>query len=159
MSMTDFNDDWNIRFLGLAEHISTWSKDPSTKVGAIITDNEKRVISMGYNGLPQSIEDSDEILNDREKKYNVILHAEENAILFSKTNLSGYHIFTHPLAPCSRCTAKIIQTGIKYVVSTYSNNPRWLANLEFSAKLLYEAGISYKVYDGSELYFWNELNV
>ena len=63
---------WDLRFLNLAQHIAEWSKDPSTKVGAIIASPDNKVISMGFNGFPQSMSDSAECLNNREEKY--LLH-------------------------------------------------------------------------------------
>ena len=61
----ELNDVWDSRFLRIAQEVSTWSKDPSTKVGAVIVDNRNRVVSMGYNGFPQRVAD-DERLDDRE---------------------------------------------------------------------------------------------
>ncbi|NCA14162.1 MAG: hypothetical protein EBS89_08535, partial [Proteobacteria bacterium] len=76
--------DWDRWFLGLAHYVSTASKDPSTKVGAVIVDAERRVVSVGYNGLPRGVEDSEERLHNREVKYKMIIHAERNAILFAQ---------------------------------------------------------------------------
>lgn len=135
---------WDDRFLTLAEHISTWSKDPSTKVGAIITDG-KRVVSLGYNGFPGGIKD-DKRLKDRSIKYQIILHAEENCLLYAKEDLSGKTIYTYPMFPCSRCCAKIIQSGIKRIVSIESDNERWKQDIELSKQLCEEAGIKYEIY-------------
>ena len=74
---------WDLRFLKLAEHISNWSKDPSTKVGCIIVGEDREIRSTGFNGFPRGIEDSEERLNDRTQKYPLICHAEENAIMFT----------------------------------------------------------------------------
>ena len=79
---------WDLRFLEMARNAASWSKDPSTKVGAIIVDDDKRVISVGYNGFPKGVRD-DERLDDRQEKYKIIVHAERNALLFMQ-NLNGY---------------------------------------------------------------------
>lgn len=96
----------------MAELVGSWSKDPSTQVGAVITHGN-RIVSVGFNGYPHGISDSADI-DDREMKLLKTLHAEENAILFAKRDLSGSDIWvTH--FPCPNCAAKIIQTGISAV--------------------------------------------
>ena len=69
-------DKWDYRFIKLAKEISFWSKDPSTKVGAIAVTN-RRIIATGYNGFPKDIDDSDKRLNDREIKLSYMIHAEK----------------------------------------------------------------------------------
>jgi dCMP deaminase len=73
---------WDKNFLELAKTVSTFSKDPSTQVGAVIVDDDKRVISIGYNGFPKGVRD-DHRLDNRELKYEMIVHAEANALLFA----------------------------------------------------------------------------
>ena len=128
---------WDNRFLNLAKHISNWSRDPSTQVGAVIVDNKKRIISVGFNGLAQGVEDLDEVLNNRELKYPVILHAEENAILFSGRDLEGCTIYTWPFQPCAHCSSVVIQSGIKRVVAPIMPDElkeRWKTNTELAEK-------------------------
>lgn len=109
---------WDIRFLRLAREVSTWSKDPSTKVGAVITDPENRVVSLGYNGFPRHIHDDEDLYADRDQKYKRVVHAEQNAILFAeKKNLYGCTLYTYPIPPCLNCTPFIIQTGIRKIVT------------------------------------------
>ena len=60
---------WYKRFLDLAQHMSSFSKDPSTKVGAVIFDDSNRIVSMGYNGLPQKVIDCEERYSNRDLKY------------------------------------------------------------------------------------------
>jgi len=115
---------WDKRFLGLSSHVSEWSKDPSTKVGAIITNGIK-IVSMGFNGLPQQVPDHPEILNNREVKYKHIIHAEMNAILTAQRDLKGCTIYTYPFLPCPRCTSMIVQSGISRVVSVTCRDDRW----------------------------------
>ena len=132
---------WDQRYINLSKHIADWSKDPSTKVGAVIVDDKGRIVSLGFNGFPQKISDNDR-LNDRDKKYNVIVHAEANAILFANKDLSGHTIYTYPFQPCSRCAGLIIQSGIKRVVTIKNNNPRWQEDFSTSEQMLIEAGVN-----------------
>lgn len=137
---------WDIRFLGLAKFISKWSKDPSTQVGAVIVDKHNRVVSVGYNGFPNGIED-DYRLKDRDIKYKLIVHAESNAILFANTKLYGCTLYTYPFQPCSRCAGLIIQSGIKKIVTPICNIARWEEDFKVSKELLEEANIQIKYYD------------
>lgn len=132
---------WDKRFLRLAREISSWSKDPSTKVGAVIVDDNNRIISVGYNGFPQGVEDSEERLLDRQKKYDIIVHGEMNAILFANKSLVGCTLYTWPFEPCSKCAGVIIQSGIKRVVSIVNTNSRWGENFSISRKLFTEAKV------------------
>ena len=128
---------WDLRFLEMARNAASWSKDPSTKVGAIIVDDDKRVISVGYNGFPKGVRD-DERLDDRQEKYKIIVHAERNALLFANTNVKNCHIYTYPFLPCSVCAGMIIQAGIKRVVSVKNNNLRWQQDFKVSRKMFQE---------------------
>ena len=135
---------WDLRFLEMARNAASWSKDPSTKVGAIIVDDDKRVISVGYNGFPKGVRD-DERLDDRQEKYKIIVHAERNALLFANTNVKNCHIYTYPFLPCSVCAG--IQAGIKRVVSVKNNNLRWQQDFKVSRKMFQEAEIHVIEYD------------
>lgn len=139
-------EKWDKRFLGLSEHISRWSKDPSTKVGSIITDGIK-IISMGYNGLPQQVRDMPEILGNRTVKYKHILHAETNAILSAKTDLSGSTIYTFPFLPCTKCASMIAQAGITRVVSIACEDERWKQRLEESKHFMELCNLEVVIYD------------
>ena len=137
---------WDLRFLEMARNAASWSKDPSTKVGAIIVDDDKRVISVGYNGFPKGVRD-DERLDDRQEKYKIIVHAERNDLLFANTNVKNCHIYTYPFLPCSVCAGMIIQAGIKRVVSVKNNNLRWQQDFKVSRKMFQEAEIHVIEYD------------
>lgn len=141
------NKKWDLRFLDLAYKISEWSKDPSTKVGAIIVDKQRRIISTGYNGLPQTIEDSDEILYNRDLKYEHIIHAEVNAIIFAKCSIAGFTLYTVPFLPCSRCASIYIQAGIARIVAPKNKLERWEENLNLSRKSFKESGVECVEYD------------
>ena len=136
---------WDTRFLNLADFVSTWSKDPSTKVGSVITDEYNRIVSVGYNGFPRGIDD-DARLKNREEKYKMIVHAEMNAILTAARDLSGCTIYTTPFLPCSNCATHIIQAGIKRVVAPINKEPRWEENLKLSESILKEAELSVITY-------------
>ena len=140
--------DWNKRFLKLAKHISEWSKDPSTQVGCVVVGPDREIRSTGFNGLPRGIEDNDERLNDREIKYPLICHAEENAIMhaarigISLKDCTAY--VTWP--PCTRCARSLIQAGISTII--YPENTeipeRWMADFNLSLNMLKEANINLK---------------
>ena len=133
---------WDTRFLGLAEYISSFSKDPSTQTGAVITDGTS-IISQGYNGFPHGIAD-DERLNDRAIKYKMIIHSECNAILYAARPLHGMTIYSWPFAPCSACAAMIIQVGIDRVVAPELPErlrERWGADTDFAYDMFAEADV------------------
>lgn len=134
--------DWDKRFLDLAKEISIWSKDPSTKVGAVIVDDNRRIVSTGYNGLPRNIMDSFDRLSNRELKYEMIIHAEVNAILYAKQDLTNCTLYTYPFQPCSRCASIVIQSGIKQVVSYVNKEERWKSSFELAIDLFHEAGVN-----------------
>jgi dCMP deaminase len=146
--MYKFHEEkWDKRFLGMAQFVSTWSKDPSTKVGAVITDGNKKIVSLGYNGLPQWVEDNEEILFDREEKYKYIIHAEVNAILqANKDNFLAGTIYTYPFLTCPQCASMIVQAGIMRVVSYRCIDERWIPRIEDSKKLLKMADIEVMEY-------------
>ena len=132
--------DWDARFLELAKLVSTWSKDPSTQVGAVITRG-KFVVSLGFNGLPKGVTDSPGRLENREVKYRTIIHAEINAILTAKQDLEGCTIYLWPFMPCSQCGAAIVQAGIRRVVAPEAENDRWAESFKFTTEMFTEAGV------------------
>ena len=109
--------DWNQRFIDLAHHVAGWSKDPSTKVGAVIVNDKKQVISMGYNGFPRGVHDCKERYNDRATKRQFVAHAERNALDNAYVDVDGATLYS-TLYPCSECAKGIIQRGIKRVVTS-----------------------------------------
>jgi len=141
--------EWDFRFLELAASISKWSKDPSTKVGAVISDENNRVVSVGYNGFPKEIRD-DSRLHDREMKYQIVVHAEINALLFAERSVKGCTLYTWPFMPCSRCASAIIQAGISRVVSVENKEPRWADSFRLAHDMFTEARIPLVLADASE---------
>lgn len=131
---------WDAKFLCLAKTVSQWSKDPSTKVGAVITDPKNRVISVGYNGFPRGVKDDERLFN-REEKYEIIVHAEVNAILFAQRALYDHTLYTYPFQPCSRCAGIIIQSGIKRIITKPYNEERWRKTFTTAQIMFNEAGV------------------
>ena len=133
--------------IDMAKHVSLLSKDPSTKVGAVIFDDKRRLVSAGYNGLPRGVEDSPARLQNRDIKYKMILHAERNAMAFATGRLEGATLFcTHPC--CTQCAVQIIQMGIKHVCWPTPDKEfadRWAEDMKLSAEMFNEAGVTTRV--------------
>ena len=137
--------DWDERFLQLAQHIAQWSKDPSTKVGAVIVRPNRTIASVGYNGFPRGVND-DERLNDRPYKYAMTVHAEANAILSANERLDGCTLYVTPLSPCSSCASILIQSGIKRVVAYMPYQPEhWADSFAIARTMLDEAGVHWEI--------------
>ena len=136
---------WDERYLALAKEVSTWSKDPSTQVGAVTVGSKKEVLSQGFNGFPRNINDTDERYNDRETKYKFVVHAEMNAIYnatYSGTSLDGATLYIYGLPICSECAKGIIQVGIKKVVVEKSKElDNWNDSVKLSKAMFDEAGV------------------
>ncbi|NQZ74694.1 MAG: dCMP deaminase family protein [Ekhidna sp.] len=135
---------WDDRFLQLAEHIAAWSKDPSSKVGCVIADDKNEIVSVGFNGFPRGIQD-DSRLQTRETKYPLIIHAEANALISARRDVSGCTAYvTH--FPCIQCAVKLIQSGIVRVVTYYNHefNERWKTDIEQTRKIFNEAKVVYQ---------------
>ena len=126
--------NWDEYFISIAKTVAKKSKDPSTKIGAVIVDENHRPISFGYNGLPQKAKEEFLTLTERPLKYHYVIHAEMNAILFAKRDLSGCSLYCE-YAPCDACLKHIIQAGIKrvyyeklFVNSVKSDSSRSMTN-------------------------------
>jgi len=130
---------WDERFMGMAHHIAGWSKDDSSKVGAVIASG-KRVVSLGFNGFPSGV--NDEIIS-RDQKLLRTVHAEANALAFARGSVAGCSIYvTHP--PCAHCTGHIIQHGIGRVLWVAPDPrfiERWGDSYLESMRMLREAGV------------------
>ena len=140
-----FSPKWDRRFMELADFIAQWSKDPSTKVGAVIVEpRNKRVVATGFNGFPFGVEDTADRLEDRSIKYEMIVHAETNALMFAGSEAAGCALYVTPLPPCARCAVLIIQSGISRVVSPTPDTSKepWKTQFAISSKMFTEAGIT-----------------
>ena len=139
-------EKWIKKYFEMAKLVASWSKDPSTKVGAVIVPKNSDIPIVGYNGFPREIQDLPIKLQNREIKLKLTIHAEANAILNAHKlgqNLSGATIFVTAL-PCSDCAKTIIQSGIKsvyYLQSSPEFNMRWAESIEFTKELFAEAGV------------------
>jgi dCMP deaminase len=133
------------------------SKDPNTKVGAVIAGPDRETRSTGFNGFPRGIADTSERLNDRDMKLRIIVHAERNAMYAAARvgiPLKGCTMYVACTddtgdiwggSPCVNCSIGIIQAGIVEVVSyPFKNFSKWKDDLEFGRKLLQEAGLRFR---------------
>ncbi len=138
---------WTGRLLKMAKDIASWSKDESTKVGAVITTNEGKPVSWGFNGMPMGIDDSVPERHVRPQKYKWMCHAERNAMdLAPSGNLEGCVMFV-TFSPCTNCAQSIIQRKISTVVIdanfTVDKVPeRWQEDMNVAVEMLTEAGVN-----------------
>jgi dCMP deaminase len=145
-SISNSLNSWDLFYLDLAATYAKKSKDPSTKVGAVIVDSKSRPISQGYNGFARGVNDTADRLNNRELKYKMVVHAEVNAMIFAQRNLEGATLYTYPFMPCSNCAAIAINAGIQRCVSYINDNPRWVENFKITQQMFREANVSLALY-------------
>ena len=142
-------DKWDNRFVRIALEVSSWSKDPGTKVGAVLV-SDRRILATGYNGFPTNISDSLERYNDREVKLSLTVHAEVNAILNAAKNGASTDSSTLYVTfpPCVSCATAVIQAGITRVICPdLSSAPvRWIESFTKGQNLLKEAGLLVSTY-------------
>ncbi len=144
---------WDVRFLRLAHEVSSWSKDRSTRVGAVIVGEDKTPGPYGFNGFPRQIDDEKEERHGRPDKYDWTEHAERNAIYNAArigTALKGCTMYvTH--VPCADCARAIIQVGIERVVADKGGlvddgyAERWSDDMKVTREMLKEAGVALEV--------------
>lgn len=148
---TDKDEDrqvvWDRRFLRLAREIASWSKDPSTQVGALAVI-DRRIIATGYNGFPSRLQDDATKLAAREEKLPRTVHAEQNVIAFaakSGTPLLGASIYVYPWHPCPDCAKLLIQAGFSEIIHAKTDAPeRWLGAFALANAMFAEAGVIVK---------------
>lgn len=137
-------DKWDQRFFDLAGYIADWSKDPSTKVGSVVVDPKtRRIISTGFNGFPAGVEDTHDRLENRAIKYEMVVHAEQNALVWAGARAQGCTLYVTPLPPCARCAVVIIQAGIARVVCPKPDLSRepWATQSRIAEEMFAEAGV------------------
>ena len=139
---------WDLRYLSLAEEVSSWSKDPSTKIGAIAVGSKGQVLSQGYNGFPRGIEDTISHYEDRETKYKYVVHAEMNVIYnatYNGVSLDGSTLYVTGLPVCSDCAKGVIQVGIRRVVMKEQEIPlKWVKSWKTTAGMFDQAMIDWE---------------
>lgn len=148
---------WDSHFLNLCAGISDMSKDPNTRVGAVIVGPDREIRCTGFNGFPRGIAD-DARLAERDQKLKIVVHAEQNCICnaarvgVSLRDCTLYLAATDDTGavwggpPCSRCTVHVIQAGITTIVSRPQKAvpSRWHEDLALAGQLIEEAGIIYR---------------
>lgn len=133
-----------MRFLEMARLVSSWSKDPSTKCGAVIADPDRRVVSVGFNGFPRGCDDAAELYEHRGRKYRRVVHAEVNAVLFAAKPVCGCTLYTVPFQPCAPCAAVMVQAGVRRVVAPHPSEDvlsRWADDIREAQAVFAEAGV------------------
>lgn len=138
---------WNRRYLELVDHVAGWSKDQSTKIGAVLV-RDNRVIAVGFNGIPSGVEDEATDRNARPGKYLFYEHAERNVIFTAAKNgisTRGATLYTTGI-PCADCARATIQSGITSVVvwkrgSGIESTDRWRDSIQAGGNMLREAGL------------------
>lgn len=143
---------WDQRFIDLAKFVSEWSKDPDAKVGAVVVSNEGGAIALGYNGFPAGIEDDDR-LDTRDLKLDMIIHAEQNALLIAGSRAKGASLYVWGKPICTRCAVLIIQAGIKRIVATNpedetDKNSTWYKLGVLALKMFREVDMDMTFYQG-----------
>jgi dCMP deaminase len=145
------NDKWDERYSRLAQEVSSWSKDPSAKIGSVAVGSKGQVLSQGYNGFPRNIKDTDDRLTDRDTKYKYVVHAEMNMIYnatYNGVSLDGATVYVSGLPVCSECAKGLIQVGVKNVVMSnidIESSQKWLESFKLTKQLFKEANITWRI--------------
>lgn len=105
--------DWDEYFLTIAAAASLLPPG-ATRHGCVLVDRQNRIISMGYNGPVRGLID-DLVPRSRPEKYLWMIHAETNAVLFARQDLTGATAYiTGP--PCAHCAALLLHAGVRRIV-------------------------------------------
>lgn len=141
--MEHFSPAWDARFVEMARLVGSWSKDPSTQVGAVIVRPDRTIVSVGYNGFPRGTDDYHQLLADRATKLKRTVHAEVNAILSARERLDGCTLYVTPLHPCAACAGIIVQSGVKHIVAHMAKDahPDWAEDFKAATRMFKEAGV------------------
>lgn len=141
--MKKFTQRWINYYFDIAERTALLSYDPSTKVGAVIVDPNRRIVGIGYNGFPEGVKDSPERYADKETKHGLVVHAEQNALLNSNKSVKGCILFVTPLSPCKDCAKVIVQAGIKEV---YAKMKRQNECFKYAEMMFSESSVKFHGY-------------
>ncbi len=138
---------WSPRWVEMARLVASWSKDPSTKVGAVVVDQTERLLGIGWNGFARGVEDSPERLNDRATKYKFVVHAEMNAILnagYMGVPIAGSTMYVVGLPCCNECAKAIVQSGVSNVIMVLDKEPEnWRQSFEITEQMFNESGVKF----------------
>lgn len=138
--------EWIERFMEMARLTATWSKDPDHKVGSVLVDHERRVIGIGFNGFPRGVRDLPERLASKHLKRMMIVHAEANAILNSRSSFVDCTLFA-TRHPCTECVKLIIQSGISVVhCPQLEVGSSWEEDSVVASCMMREAGVAINIY-------------
>jgi len=130
------NTKWDSRFMDVANLISTWSKDPDNKVGAVLVSVDNRILSTGYNGLPKNVDHYTSVCK-RERT----VHAEVNCIVQAQSSPSGKVMYITRF-PCAQCAALIAQVGISTIhCPDVEMTSSWYMSMCVAREMLIEAGV------------------
>lgn len=144
---------WIKYFFNIAKVVASQSKDPSKKVGAVLVDEDKQIISCGFNGFPSGYPEPDERYLNKSFKLSRVCHAEMNAVMSAvkrgvSTNNSS--IFVTPLFTCSNCAKHLIQAGVKnvycYIPADIEISDKWWEDFAVSKELYDCCGVNYKTF-------------
>lgn len=140
---------WHQRYMELAKMFASWSKDPSTKVGAVAIGHKGQLIAQGYNGFPREFDDSIELYKDRQEKYKYVVHAEMNCIYHATHNglsLEGARLYVYGLGVCHECAKGIVQVGISEVYASCDSTSadRWKTSFNKTKEIFKKGGVKYE---------------
>lgn len=145
--MSKLTQKWVDRFFKKAEDVSTWSKDPSTRVGCVAVKN-RRTVSEGYNGFPEGVDDSPERYECKELKYKLVVHAELNTVYNAAqegVSLRGADVFIYGLPCCHECAKGLIQAGVRKVWMKHGPmQDKWRESFEYSKLMFIESGVEWE---------------
>lgn len=146
---------WDARFCALAKFVSEWSKDPDAKVGAVIYSKRGGDVSIGYNGFPMGVEDSAERLENKDMKLELVVHAEQNALIAAGSRTIGSTLYVWGKPICVRCAGSIIQAGVKRIVAlspdSVKPDSKWHKSGKVAHQIFIEAGVEVDFYSVPEV--------
>jgi len=135
----------------MAAMVANWSKDPDKQVGAVVVNQENRVMAVGFNGFARGVEDTPERLFDKPTKLALMLHAEDNAIEQATKLWTGADamctLYVYPCPPCAACANRIVRAGfvgrvVCPTVNLQEENSSWTAQQLMAQSILTEVGIA-----------------
>ena len=145
-------DKWDKRFLEVAAVAARWSKDPNAQVGAVLVNSRRAIAAVSYNGFPIRVEDKEDRLTNKSQKNEMVINAEQNAVIAAGINAQGGTIYVVGKPVCSRCAGVLIQTGIKRVVALRPNSgtgSHWDEVGQIAVEMFEEAGVDFVAHSGA----------